>query len=193
MAHKPNKKPGRRKPPTVGQRLKAEAKDATRLGKVVPGREPPRHKPDHRIDKAQRLWKELNYDEAIWHYERALARDPHNPILLVDVSRAYALRYRFADAQKLVDLANALHPGDGHLQQMLGNSYLQIQQYDKSIACFQRSLELWPESPQRAQVLVELAKMYERLHDLASARKCAAEAIEHPTGFLQGTLRTRQH
>ena len=54
--------------------------------------------------------RERRYDEAIWYYERALARDPRNPVLLVDVARAYALRYRYADAEKLVELAESLYP-----------------------------------------------------------------------------------
>ena len=38
-----------------------------------------------------------------------------------------------------------LHPNDAQLQQMLGYSYMQIQQFDRAIACFRRSLELVPE------------------------------------------------
>ncbi len=182
MARKPNKKPLRRKPPSVNQRMRVEAKRSNSEGKNRPG-SPARPVVDVRVEKAQKAWEQHRYDEAIWYYERALARDPHNPTLLVDVARAYALRYRFADAEKLVDLANSLHPNDAHLQQMLGHSYVQIQQFDRAIACFRRSLELAPDLPEKPQVLLELAKMYERLHDLANARQCAEEAIVTAPGF----------
>ena len=125
--------------------MKAVAKRAASERTNTSGHSTPRHQPDLRVNKAQTAWDERRYDEAIWYYERALARDPHNPVLLIDVARAYALRYRFADAEKLVDLANSLHPNDANLQQMLGHSYLQIQQFDRAIACFRRSLELAPD------------------------------------------------
>src|SRR5688572_7444693 len=181
MARKPNKKP-HRKPPTINQRLKAQMKRAA-AAQAGGGTALPRHKPDVRIDKAQNLWEQRRFDEAIWYYERALARDPHNPVLLVDVARAYALRYRYADSEKLVNLTQSLHSNDPHLQQMLGRSFVRIQQFDRAIACYQRSLELAPNSPERPQTLLELAKMHERLHQLDAARQCVEEALALAPGF----------
>ena len=90
------------------------------------------------------MWRQQKFDDAIWHYERALARNPQNAILLVDVARAYALRYRYEDAEKLVDQACVLYPDNARLQCLLGESYVQIQQFDRAIACYRRSLELAP-------------------------------------------------
>jgi tetratricopeptide (TPR) repeat protein len=176
MARKRKNKPSRHKPPTVNQRLRADARQGSAQRKGASG---PLKVPisDVRIDKAQAAWQRGLFEEAIWFYERALARDPHNPILLVDVARAYALRYRFADAEKLINLATALHPDDARLQRMLGHSYQQLQQFDRAIDCFSRSLAIDPGSPDRSQILVELAKMHERLHDLGIARQHATEAM----------------
>lgn len=184
MPRKPNKKPHRQKPPSLNQRLRARAKQAA-AGQKNGANEPdgPRHKPDVRINKAQRLWSERRFDEAIWYYERALAHDPQNPVLLVDVARAYALRFRYADAEKLVGLAQTLRPDDPQMHEMLGRSYVQIQQFDRAIACYQRSLDLAPASKERPKILLELAKMHERLHDLDSARQCAEEALTIDPGF----------
>jgi tetratricopeptide (TPR) repeat protein len=113
----------------------------------------PRHKADARIDKAQQAWDEGRFDEAIWLYERALERQPTNAVLLVDVARAYALRFRYADAEQLVDRACRIHPDDANLQRMLGRTYVQLQQFDRAIACFRRSLDLEPDSPERARTL----------------------------------------
>jgi tetratricopeptide (TPR) repeat protein len=66
---------------------------------------------------------------------------------------------------------------------MLGGSFIQIQQFDRAIACFRRSLELEPNSPDRPKVLLELANMHERLHDLDAARQCAEEALTINPGF----------
>ena len=177
MARKPNKKPPRRKPPSLNQRLRAQAKSAAAQGRGSAGQAPNRHLPDVRVDKAQKAWDAGRHDEAIWYYERALARDPNNPVLLADVARAYALRYRYAEAEKLVERAESLHSKDARLQEMLGRSFVQIQQFDRAIACYRRSLELAPSSPEQPQTLLELAKMHERLHDLAAARTCVEEAL----------------
>jgi tetratricopeptide (TPR) repeat protein len=183
MARKPNKKP-HRKPPSINQRLNAQAKRVAAARKEdALGLGTHRRKLDVRIKKAQSAWEARRYDEAIWYYERALARDPHNAVLLVDVARAYALRFRYADAEKLINLAQSLYPDDMHLQQMLGRSYVQLQQFDRAIACFRRALELAPSSPNRPQMLLELATMYERLHDLDAARACAEEVIALAPGI----------
>lgn len=182
MSRKPNKKGSRQKPPSVGQRIRAQQKTVAASAKSQPS-VPGGVNSDFRVQKAQELWDQRRYDEAIWYYERALARDPHDPVLLTDVARAYALRYRFADAEKLVDLANTLHPNDAKLQLMLGNSYKQIQQYDRAITCMTRSLELAPNAPDRPQTFVELASMHERLHNLDTARKCAEEAMSLAPSF----------
>ena len=113
----------------------------------------PRHAPDVRIDKAQHAWAEPPYDDAIRLYERALERQPTNAVLLVDVARAYALRLRYREAEQLMERASRLHPDDAQLQRMLGSTLIQIQQFDRAIACFRRSLELSPNSPERARIL----------------------------------------
>jgi tetratricopeptide (TPR) repeat protein len=148
---------------------------AGRTSPAAQGR--PRHKPDLRIDKAQQAWEQRRYDEAIRLYERALERDPTNATLLVDVARAYALRFRYADAERLTGRACNLHPDDPELQRMLGRSYAQLQQFDRAIECYRRALELEPAGRHRAQTLYELARMYERLHQLEEARACAEESL----------------
>jgi tetratricopeptide (TPR) repeat protein len=157
--------------------MNAQARQSSAAGHAADGSPPPPHKPDFRIRRAQAAWQQRRYNEAIWFYERALARDPHNAVLLVDVARAYVLRFRYADAEKLIELAETLYPDDAHLQEMLGRSYAMTRRFDRSIACYRRSLELVPANPQRAEILWELSKMYERLHDLDSARACAEEAL----------------
>lgn len=176
MSRRPNRKPSRNKPPSVGQRRRADARRAAQAGGEA-GERGLRHRLDVRIDKAQSLWREQKFEEAIYYYERALARDSLNPVLLVDVARAYALRYRFADAEKLVNQACELYPNDAQLQAMLGESYAQIEQFDRSIACYDRALQLAPATPKRPQILLELARMHERLHDLPAARRAAEEAV----------------
>lgn len=184
MARKPQKKMKRQKPPTLNQRHRAGINQTSApQGSSAKGVRAPRHKPDVRIDKAQALWAERRYDEAIWFYERALARDPHNPVLLVDVARAYALRYRYADAEKLIQLAETLYPDDAELQQMLGRSYVMLQQFDRAIACFRQFLALAPTSRGRPPILLELARMHERLHDLDAARQCVDEALSLAPNF----------
>lgn len=172
MSRKPNRTSRSRRTPSAAPRRR------------VPGPAgAARHKPDIRIDKAQAAWAQRRYDLAISYYEQALARDPLNSVLLVDVARAYALRFRYADAEQLVARAERLYPSDAPLQAMLGRSYVQLQQFDRAIACFRRSLELAPQAPDRPAILLALAKMYERLHDLEAAEACAQEALALAPGY----------
>lgn len=154
---------------------RANAKKPTRFSGGAQSRSD--HEPDIRINKAQQAWAEKRYDEAIWFYERALERAPTNAVLLVDVARAYAMRFRFAEAEVLVDRACSLYPDDARLQAMLGRSYQQLQQFDHAIACFRRALTLDPTSADRARTLYDLAQMYERLHRLDEARDAAKESL----------------
>ena len=117
------------------------------------------------------------------------ARDPHNPVLLVDVARVYALRFRFADAEKLVGLAETLYPDDARLQQMLGRSFAMLGQFDRAITCFDRALALEPATANRLPILLELARMHERLHNLeACATMCRRGARVSP-GLRRGPVR----
>jgi tetratricopeptide (TPR) repeat protein len=130
-----------------------------------------------RINKAQAAWAQRRFDDAIRIYERALEHEPTSAVLMVDLARAYAMRFRHAEAEALVDRASRLHGEDAELQRMLGRSYVHFQQFDRAIECFRRSLELEPDSPHRARTLYELAQMYERLHKLVEARACGEESL----------------
>ena len=164
MARPPKKKPSASQSPRG--KSAASGKPAARTSPLDP-----------RVRKAQAAWENREFDLAIRLYEQALERAPTSAVLLVDVARAYALRYRFADAEELMARACAVHAADAELQRMLGRTYLQLQQYDRAIECFRRSLELEPESPKRAETLYELTRMYERLHRLDEARQCAEESL----------------
>jgi tetratricopeptide (TPR) repeat protein len=131
-----------------------------------------------RIQKAQAAWETRQFDEAITCYEQALKLAPTHAGLMVDLSRAYALRYRYEDAEALVERACRLHPDDATLQIMLGRTYFLIQQFDRAIECFQQALSLDLPTSRRAETLYELTRMYERLHRLDEARAAALESLK---------------
>jgi cytochrome c-type biogenesis protein CcmH/NrfG len=191
MAQRPHKKPRRNRPPSVNQRLAAQSKRSI----AGPSGKPNRPS-DIRVDKAQLAWEQGRYDEAIRHYEAAVARHPRNAVLLVDLARAYALRFRYPDAEKLITLAESLYPEDADLLKMLGRSFVMVQQFDRAVACFRRSLELQPEAAERPAILMELAKMHERLHQLAEARASIDEVLRltpdnHAARYLAAIVHRR--
>lgn len=131
-----------------------------------------------RIQKAQVAWQQRQFDEAIIFYEQALKLAPTHAGLMVDLSRAYALRYRFDEAEEIVNRACRLHPDDPTLQIMLGRTYFMIQQFDRAIECFRTALNFKLPQSRRAETLYELTRMYERLHRLDEARASALESFE---------------
>ena len=164
------KKKQRKNPP--------KAKDARRKKPAGPGRGHGQPMTDPDVGKAMRAWERRDFDRAISLYERALKRDPGNPVLLVDVARALALRFRYVEAELLIERASRRYRDDARLQAMLGRSFEQMQQFDRAIACFRRALELEPDSLQRPAILLQLAGMHERLHDLEAAEEYLEEALQ---------------
>lgn len=131
-----------------------------------------------RIQKAQVAWQQRQFDAAITCYEQALKLAPTHSGLMVDLSRAYALRYRFGEAEELVNRACLLHPDDPMLQIMLGRTYFMIQQFDRAIECFQTALKFELPQSRQAETLYELTRMYERLHRLDEARASVSKSLE---------------
>jgi hypothetical protein len=79
---------------------------------------------------------------------------------------------------------------------MLGRSFVMVQQFDRAVMCYRRCLELDPTSSDRPAILLELAKIHERLHQLPEALACVDEALVrapdlHAARYLRATLDRR--
>src|SRR5262245_54612124 len=58
---------------------------------------------DPRVHLAKVAWENYQFETAMHLYEQALAADPGNILLTIDVARCFGLRRRFAESDRLLD------------------------------------------------------------------------------------------
>jgi tetratricopeptide (TPR) repeat protein len=146
---------------------------------------------------AREAWERHQYEQTIALYEQALRRDPKNHFLLIDLARAYGLRYRLADAEMILDRVLRLYPRSAKVRSMAAATYAMIQRPASAIEHYRRALELDPQHPESAIILTELARLCEQSRDLESARAAADRAValapEQPEAvYIRALLQIRQ-
>jgi tetratricopeptide (TPR) repeat protein len=147
---------------------------------------------------AREAWERNQYEQTIALYEQALRRDPKNHLLLVDLARAYGLRYRFEEAEQMLDRVVRLYPRNAKVRSMVARSYSMISRPAQAIEHYERALELNPQHADVASDLVELSALYEREHRLEDARAAIDRALtlvpeSGDAVYRQALLRIRQN
>ena len=137
------------------------------------------------LESAKSLWSLRRYDEALEAFARALKRAPNDEVALVDAARAFGLRYDYPRAEKLIDRLLRVHGSRPEIQCLCGETYRMLGRFREAAACFERACAARGGVP-RARV--ELAEMYERLHDLDRASAEATAALACDRGFARAAL-----
>jgi tetratricopeptide (TPR) repeat protein len=137
------------------------------------------------LEAAKSLWARQKFDEALAQFLRAVERYPNSEIVLIDAARANGLRYNFARAEELIDRVRRLYGGRPEILCLCGETYRMIGRFRQASECFERACQLQPKLP-RARV--ELAEMYERLHDLDGAVDQALAALSCDRRFARAAL-----
>ncbi len=146
---------------------------------------------------AREAWERHNYEQTISLYEQALCRDPKNHLLLIDLARAYGLRYRLPEAEQMLDRALRLYPRSAKVRSMVAATYAMISRPAQAIEHYRRALELDPQHPESAAILAELATLYEQDRQLDEARSAVDRALALAPDradviYKQAALRIRQ-
>ena len=55
--------------------------------------------------EANQAWEQQDYQKSISLYEQATRNEPQNPVLLLNVARAYGKRYDFSAAERCIEKA----------------------------------------------------------------------------------------
>jgi tetratricopeptide (TPR) repeat protein len=146
---------------------------------------------------AREAWERHQYEQTIALYEQALRRDPKNHFLLIDLARAYGLRYRLDEAETMLDRVLRLYPRSAKVRSMAAATFAMIQRPAKAIEHYRHALELDHQHPESAAIHTELARLCEQSRDLDSARESADRAValapNKPEAiYIQALLQIRQ-
>jgi tetratricopeptide (TPR) repeat protein len=87
-------------------------------------------------------------EAAIIHYEKALAAEPSNPIILLKLARAALAREDMAKAETCLKTAIEKNPGYVTPYQVLGELYFKQQEHEKAILVLREAVAINPFHPQ---------------------------------------------
>ena len=145
------------------------------------------------VKRAMKAWKDAQFDKSIELFERARKIHPNRVEILLDLGRAYGMRYRYEEAEACFSQALKLSPNNAKTLRVLGENYRTLARFPRASECLTRALTC---QPRDVEALISLAEVSERLHRLDDA----AEAIDrvlaldpgHTTAlFLQAKLARR--
>jgi tetratricopeptide (TPR) repeat protein len=168
-------------------------------------RKNPRKSKPNKVDHSQRMnrlkakalaqvagkaWAGHQRYKSITLLAEAVRRDPKNPDLLLSLAVANGQQRSYDKAEQLLTRVLELAPNKASIHRRVGETYAQIDRPQRAIECYRRSLELNQDSAATVQTLVELAGMYERIHQLADAQAAIEEAISRDPD--NGNIRLQQ-
>ncbi len=149
--------------------------------------------PSGLVKRAMEAWKNGQYDRSIQLFERAHRLNPNRVEILLDLGRAYGMRYRYEDADACFAQALRLSPNNAKTFRVLGENFRSLARFPQASDYFARAVA---HQPRDTAALISLAEVSERLHRLDDAREAIERALalepEHPTGlYLQAKLERR--
>lgn len=137
------------------------------------------------FQEAAEAWKRQEYQHTIETLERATRLDPANARILLDLGRAYGLRYDYAAAERCLEKAVRVAPRRAEALAEAGRRCQEFGSYEMAKRYFERAAEQNGASP---GVFVTLAELNERHARLEEADRWVARALasqaEHPAALL---------
>jgi tetratricopeptide (TPR) repeat protein len=106
----------------------------------------------------------------------ALRRDPENTGLHLKLASAHGRQRDYEKAELLLERLHHLAPRKASVNHQAAQVYVAIDRPDRAVECYRRCLELYRDDAKKSSALVELAAIYERRHDVESARAAIEEA-----------------
>ena len=146
------------------------------------------------LQQARALWIHNRFRESLEMFDKAVRKEPGNPMALADAARAFGSRYEIDRSERLLARLVEIGQNRPELLKMAGQSYRMIQRPQKAIDCLEQATALDHGS---LETQLELAMLYERRHDLDLAKDQVDACLEnYPNSneakFLRGRLKRRQ-
>ena len=169
-------------------------RDAARGAAAAMTREVRGKRPPGIVKRAVLAWQDHRYDEAIDLFERALAQNPNDIQVLLDLGRAHGLRYELDKCEDYLAKARKLGGRSPEVAMAIGETYRKVAQFDHAAKSFRQAAEL---AAGQTEALVQLAEVQERLHALDDAEGAVNQALEidrrHPAAlFLKAKITRRR-
>ncbi|MBI2928112.1 MAG: sulfotransferase [Verrucomicrobia bacterium] len=135
--------------------------------------------------KAVEAWRRQDYQETIALLQRAQRSDPGNPNILLDLGRAYGLRYDYPQAEQCFDRAARLTPRKADVFTEAGRRCQEFGHVEMAARFFERAAL---EPKVKPETLVVLAELYERRAHYDQAAELLGRALhlqaDHPAALL---------
>lgn len=137
------------------------------------------------FQEAAEAWRRQEYQETIAVLERASRLDPANANVLLDLGRAYGLRYEFEAADRCFEKAVKIAPRRADVLAEAGRRSQAFGSYEMATRYFERATQ---EKGATADVLIALAELYERGPRASDAAALVERALavqaDHPPSLL---------
>lgn len=137
------------------------------------------------FQQAAEAWRRQAYGETIDLLERASRLDPANIVVLLDLARAYGLRYDYPAAERCLEKAVRIAPHKAEALVEAGRRCQQFGHYEMARAYLERAIN---EKGASAEALVILAELYERANRMGEAGVLVERALtirsDHPMALL---------
>ena len=124
--------------------------------------------------EAAEAWRRQDYPQTISLLEQASRLDPANPRVLLDLGRAYGLRYDYPSAERCLERAVRISPRKAEILAEAGRRCQEFGHYELATGYLARAVE---QKDATAEVLVILAELYERHHRLNDALDLVDRAL----------------
>ncbi len=137
------------------------------------------------FQEAADAWRRQDYSETIALLERASKQDPANSGLLLDLGRAYGLRYQYAEADRCLEKAVNVTPRRLETLAEAARRCQEFGNYDMASRYLEQAVK---EKGVTAEGLAALAELYERKHRINEAgaliQRALAAQSNHPRALL---------
>ena len=158
-------KPSRRK-------NKASEKRRSARGRRTASRDLPE------LQQARSLWLQHRYADSLQWFQKAVRKEPGNPLALTDAARAHGARFEISQAEHYLARLREMAGGRADLWKMLGQSYRMVQRPQLAIECLEQALTKLETTGEAFDCHLELALLFERRHRLDAAERHADACLE---------------
>ncbi len=109
--------------------------------------------------EAEEAWGAQDYQKSISLFEKATRKEPNNPLIVLDLARAYGKRYDYPAAERCIEKAVRISADRAQVLGQAGQVCLEFDNFDMAVKCLRRASE---KKGVTVGVLITLADIYLR-------------------------------